>query len=128
VILAIDTSTMLCRIALVDGDRHIDEEWEAGRQLADQLIGHLREFLAAHDASWSDISSLIIFKGPGSFTGLRIGLTVMNTMAETLDVPIVGVTGENWVNEGRRRLESGENDRLVMPLYGREANITKPRK
>lgn len=127
-ILAIDTSTMACRITLIDGDRRLEEEWEVGRQLADQLIGHLREFLTAHDASWSDISSIIIFKGPGSFTGLRIGLTVMNTMAETLDVPIVGVSGENWVNEGRRRLESGENDRLVMPLYGREANITKPRK
>ena len=43
-------------------------------------------------------------------------------------IPIVGTTGDNWVDEAILRLESGESDGLVLPLYGRDANITKPKK
>jgi len=67
-------------------------------------------------------------KGPGSFTGLRIGITVFNTIADTNNVPIVGETGDSWQDKAIMRLENGENDHVVLPEYGSEANITKPRK
>jgi len=127
-IIALDTSTSLCRLWMITGDSVDQVEWEAGRQLADGLIQFLRKQLAEQSKTWSDIEGLIAYKGPGSFTGLRIGLTVLNTIADTNGVPIVGQTGEDWLQSGRVRLTAGENDQLVMPLYGREPNITKPRK
>lgn len=127
-ILLLDTSTPECRLTLVDGEEHINDTWTADRTLADKLIGYLREQLHARDKTWRDVTAIGVFKGPGSFTGLRIGLTVLNTLADSLEIPIVGETGDGWQDKALRRLADGENDRLVMPLYGREANITKPRK
>lgn len=127
-IVLLDTSTPTCKLTLVDGDMRYQDEWEAGRGLADGLIAYLREQLVANDSSWDSISSIGVFVGPGSFTGLRIGLTVMNTIANDKNIPIVGAEGDNWTEDALERLNDGQNDRLVMPVYGREANITTPRK
>lgn len=127
-IIGIDSSKAVCTVLIrTDGATEV-HEWEIGRGLADNLIGYLRERLVDQNASWADITGLAVYKGPGSFTGLRIGLTVFNTIADTSGVPIVGETGESWFERAVTRLESGENDGLVMPLYGQAPNITKPRK
>ena len=63
-----------------------------------------------------------------SFTGLRIGLAVLNTIAHEQRIPIVGVTGDAWREECLDRLQNGRNDEIVLPEYGAEARVTKPRK
>lgn len=127
-ILALDTSTPVCHFILLDGDQRYEYDWDIGRDLADGLIGYIRQQLADHGVSWQDITAIAVYKGPGSFTGLRIGLTVMNTVADTMSIPIVGETGDDWVDKAVGRLNNGENERLVMPMYGSEPNITTPRK
>lgn len=127
-IVLLDTSTPLCRIYWVAGNTIEEVQWQADRELADKLIGYLRAQLAERGVSWRDITGIGLFQGPGSFTGLRIGHTVMNTIADDLAIPIVGVTGDDWVRDAVERLSRHETDTLVMPLYGREANITTPRK
>lgn len=127
-ILFLDTSTYTCKLSLVDGDWRYDHEWEANRELAKGLLSYLRDQLEKNGKSFSDISSVVAYQGPGSFTGLRISLTVLNTFAEAQHIPIVGVTGEDWQTVGLGRIEAGENDKIVLPEYGGEAHITQPRK
>jgi tRNA threonylcarbamoyladenosine biosynthesis protein TsaB len=127
-IICLDTSTPTCRFWTITDESLRSYEWEADRQLADGLIGFMRNSIQDSGGSWHDVSGIITYEGPGSFTGLRIGLTVVNTIADTLSVSIVGETGDDWLETGRKKLQSGKNDRLVMPLYGREPNITQPRK
>jgi tRNA threonylcarbamoyladenosine biosynthesis protein TsaB len=127
-ILLLDTSTPVCRLTFVDGDQRYDDEWEANRELAKGLLGYLRDNLQKQGKSWQDIDGIVAFKGPGSFTGLRIGLTVLNTLADSEHVPIVGEMGEQWQKTGLERLKRGDNDQLVLPEYGSEAHITQPRK
>ena len=103
-------------------------EWEAGRSLALGLLEFLQQKLSLHDKTLHDITAIGVAKGPGSFTGLRIGLTVMNTIASDRQIKIVGVSGDEWKSVALDRLQRGENDQLVMPEYGGEANITQPRK
>lgn len=127
-ILLLDTSTPTCRLSLViDGERST-YEWEAGRSLARDLLSYLEKQLAGHNKSWQDISGLGVFKGPGSFTGLRIGITVMNTLAQSLHVPIVGTIGDEWLDLALNGLEAGRNDQIVLPEYGAEPHITTSKK
>lgn len=127
-IACLDTSTGICKLTLVDGNAHVGYEWSADRELARGLHAFVRDCLAEQGKAWSDLTGLIVYRGPGSYTGLRIGITVWNTLADTLAIPIIGVTGDDWVQSGLDRFLNQENDELVLPEYGGEANITKPRK
>ncbi len=102
--------------------------WEAGRTLARYLLQELAQFLAENDCSFETLTGLFVFKGPGSFTGLRIGITVMNTLAYAQSLPIVGEMGEQWTAKALSRLTNGENDQTVLPEYGAAARVTAPRK
>ena len=127
-ILLLDTSTPTCKLTLVQGTQRTESEWDAGRTLAKELLGFLEQNLSEHSASWTDLTGIGIYAGPGSFTGLRIGMTVLNTVADSLNIPIVAEKGEQWQGSALARLNAGENDHLALPFYGGEANITKPRK
>ncbi len=127
-IILIDSSTATCKITLVDGGMHQDYQWESNMTLAKWLLGYLDKILKEHDKTWTDISAIGVFEGPGSFTGLRIGLTVMNTIADSQQIPIVGGRGDNWQTEVLVKLQSGKNEKIVLPFYNRGANITIPRK
>lgn len=104
------------------------KEWLSQRRLADELLGELKGLLEQASHDWGDLSGLIVFLGPGSFTGLRIGMTVMNTIAFERHIPIVGAKGDRWLEQGVARLESGDNDTQCVPFYGAEPNITKPKR
>lgn len=127
-ILLLDTSTAICKLVFVDGNERYETEWQADRNLAKGLLQYLFDQLAKRNKTWGDISGIGVFRGPGSFTGLRIGLTVLNTIADSESLPIVGGEGEDWQMMVLGKLQNGENEKIVLPLYGSEAHITKPRK
>lgn len=127
-ILLLDTSTPICKLTLLDGEWRYHDEWQADRELAKKLLGYLKEQLEKNNKSWADILGIGVLKGPGSFTGLRIGLTVLNTMADSQNIPIVGEDGDDWQDKVVARLKANENDKIALPFYGTEAHITKPRK
>jgi len=127
-IVLLDTSTPTCRLSLVEGEWRHDVTWEAARGLAKGLLSFLEQELSGQEKVWNDVTGLVIYQGPGSFTGLRIGVTVCNSLAYANNIPIVGATGEAWQYTGLQRLLDGQNDEIVLPEYGGEANITQPRK
>ncbi len=126
-IVLLDTSTGLCKITLVGEQTH-PYEWQADRELARGLLSRLVEFLARHDYAIKDIQGIGVFRGPGSFTGLRIGAATMNTIAASEHIPIVGAMGEDWQQVAVTQLRAGVDEQIVLPEYGREARITQPRK
>ncbi|MDO4781115.1 MAG: tRNA (adenosine(37)-N6)-threonylcarbamoyltransferase complex dimerization subunit type 1 TsaB [Candidatus Saccharibacteria bacterium] len=127
-IILLDTATPVCRLTIMNGEQHQTHEWHADRTLARFLLAFLRDKLAEQGAEITDITGIGVMKGPGSFTGLRIGLTVANTLADGLNVPIVGAMGEDWQAEALVRLNRGDTDTIVLPEYGGEAHITAPKR
>lgn len=127
-ILLLDTSTSLCRLTLVNGEGPVTIEWQADRELARGLLNFIVTSLEESGATLHEVRGLGVYRGPGSFTGLRIGIATMNTIATSQQVPIVGAEGNDWQTIALKRLHAGEDDRIVLPEYGRAARITQPRK
>ena len=110
-----------------DGNKLAYETWTAHRQLAEGVHKKIHELLGSQNKDWHDIQGIVCFKGPGSFTGLRIGLTVANALASSLDIPIAGEVGEDWLDKGINSMQEGKNDEAAMPEYGSEPHITLPK-
>jgi len=127
--LALQTAGPTTFIYIVDaaGSITATREWESARQLADELLETLVDFLAQNGTSFKGLTGIIIFSGPGSFTSLRIGHTVVNTLAEQLEIPVVGVGGDNWIIDGAKALPDTQVGVIAMPVYGAEANVTRPK-
>jgi tRNA threonylcarbamoyladenosine biosynthesis protein TsaB len=123
-----DKTTMAWLFESAEGTKPLGVlEWESGRTLSDELLGRLATFLAEHNAHFSDLTGVIIFSGPGSFTSLRIGHTVVNALADSLGIPVVGATGHDWLDNGKKRLSQAKPGTPALPFYDAEANITKPK-
>jgi len=127
-ILKTGTEDNLLELRNSDEEVSFSKTWPASKLLSEELPGMIEDALSASNLMFDDVSGIVVFKGPGSYTGLRIGITVVNAIADQVGAPIVGQIGDKWVSNGLKRLRSGENDQIVLPEYGGEANITKPRK
>jgi len=126
--LTIRTDKAEAEIGLYDTNDKIDYvKWEAHRELSTTIHHKIEEMLKKHSHNWPDIQALVIFKGPGSFTGLRIGLAVANTLASGLQIPIVSTMGDDWIDGGLTRIQKGENEGVATAEYGALPNITSPR-
>lgn len=128
-ILALRTDGDTTYAVLLQDHKTIHElTWLSGRALAEQLLPRLIDWLAEGGLTLNDLTGLIIFSGPGSFTSLRIGHTVLNTLSDSLGVPVVGAMGEHWIGEGTEALAKVKpGPTVALPHYGAEAHITKPK-
>lgn len=91
-ILAIDCSTSACSAALRKGDALLAVRRSSGRGQAEAMVPLIGEVLAESGLDWSQVRLIGITVGPGSFTGLRIGLAAARALALARNIPIAGVT------------------------------------
>jgi tRNA threonylcarbamoyladenosine biosynthesis protein TsaB len=128
-ILTIRTDKPEAELGLFDGDTKLAYTlWSAHRELAETIQLKIEELLAQHGKHLSDVQGIVAYQGPGSFTGLRIGLTVANALAYSLKVPIVATGGEKWLESGRARLDRGESSTQALPEYGSPPHIAPPKR
>jgi tRNA threonylcarbamoyladenosine biosynthesis protein TsaB len=111
-----------------NADKLAYSTWPAHRQLAETIHAKIKELLDSQQHTLKDLEGIAVFKGPGSFTGLRIGISVANTLADSLAIPVVAESGEAWLDRVTGRLEKGEDEKIVLPEYGAPARTTAPKK
>ena len=90
-LLAVDTSTTLAGIALYDGQVLAEVAWRAGRDHGRQLLPVIQDTLARLGRTPADLTAIAAARGPGSFTGLRVGLSVARGLAFALGLPLYGI-------------------------------------
>lgn len=129
-ILTLRTDSPVAEIGLYtpDGHKKAYLTWQADRTLARDLLTKIADQLAKCGVDFTALTGIVVFGGPGSFTGLRIGLTTANTIAYGRQIPIVSAQGEDWIAAGLGKLAGGKNDKIALPAYGAEANITLPKR
>lgn len=91
-ILAVDTSSAICSVAILEDDKLIDKnELDDGKTHSENLMPLLDELLKRNSIDIKDIEMIACTVGPGSFTGIRIGVATMKPIAEVLDVKVASV-------------------------------------
>ncbi|PTW63021.1 tRNA threonylcarbamoyladenosine biosynthesis protein TsaB [Breoghania corrubedonensis] len=125
-LLALDTALSRCSAAVLrdDGSLVMLSE-ELGRGHAERLAGMVQEVMAQAGVAFSDLSRIAVTVGPGSFTGLRVALSVARGFAVVWPVELVGVTTLAAIAQGVREagMDAGAQDRplaVALPARGGE--------
>ena len=136
-ILVMDTATRhgALGLARADGSLVASDTWATGHRHGEELLPRLDALLASAGAGPTDIAIIGVGTGPGSFTGLRVGLATAKTMAYVLGVPLTGIsTAEGLAlasgvqGEVGVALPAGANDRYLahMVVSGGLVEQTSP--
>lgn len=92
-VLAIETSTSELKLALSFGqDRQVTITEQADRSHGQVIIRKMTDLFASAGANVKDLHGLVVSSGPGSFTGLRIGLAIAKGIAAALHIPVASVS------------------------------------
>ncbi len=95
ILLALDTSASLCAAVLFDSAQEkvlARKSEDIGRGHAERLMGLLAELLDQAALQYKDVQKIAVTTGPGSFTGIRVGLATVRGLALGLGIPVVGVS------------------------------------
>lgn len=126
-ILALDTSTAIASVALYDGTVSAEITWYSGRNHSVELMGQVENLLKLRRLSTTDLEAIAAAIGPGSYTGLRVGLAAAKGLCLALSVPMIGVCSLDVLAEGqaasslpvRPLLDAGRH-RYATAVYRRE--------
>lgn len=89
--LAIDTSTKICSVALGPGGKPPDEiAIDAGRTHLEVLLPAVEELLGRQGVTAAALELIVAGTGPGTFSGLRVGIATARALAQALEIPITG--------------------------------------
>ncbi|MCD8486697.1 tRNA (adenosine(37)-N6)-threonylcarbamoyltransferase complex dimerization subunit type 1 TsaB [Oscillatoria amoena NRMC-F 0135] len=89
--LALHTCSPQLGIAIANfAETRRQQTWNLGREILNQMHLLLAEFLTPQ--TWSDLAFLAVAKGPGSFTGTRLGVVTARTLAQQLQIPLFAVS------------------------------------
>ena len=119
-ILAIDTTHQWGSLALARGDEIVEEvELESPDGFAHVIYGHLGALLERHAVNLRDVACFASAAGPGSFTGVRVGLACVKGLAEACGKPAVGVSNlEVMASFGSAPLRAAVMDARRGEVYG----------
>lgn len=134
-LLSLDTSTTTASAALFDGQRVLSETtWLAEREHSTRLLVEVEIALERVGKGAEDLTGLVVARGPGSFTGVRVALSVAKGISAGLEIPVWGVNSLDVMAHAagpvdmpvRAVLEAGRS-RYATALYVRGQCVETPR-
>jgi N6-L-threonylcarbamoyladenine synthase len=116
-LLAIETAGIACSVAVFDSDRQTmiaSVSEDLGRGHAERLMSMIDEVLAAAQVDMADVERIAVCTGPGSFTGIRVGLAAARGFALALNIPVVGVSTLSILARMAQTLHPGHSVTIAM--------------
>ena len=103
VLLGVDTTTEACSVALFDGHEMHTHRFLNTREHVVKLLPMVQELLASTETPRHALDCIVFTRGPGSFSGCRIGTAAAQAMGYALDRPLVAVSTLETLAEGAKR-------------------------
>ncbi|WP_162511953.1 tRNA (adenosine(37)-N6)-threonylcarbamoyltransferase complex dimerization subunit type 1 TsaB [Aeromonas sobria] len=107
-ILAVDTATEACSAALLVGDTLFSRWEEAPRDHTRKILPMVQAVLDDAGITLNDLDAIAFGRGPGSFTGVRIGISVAQGLAFGVGVPLIGISTLAAMAQGAYRLDGAQ--------------------
>jgi tRNA threonylcarbamoyladenosine biosynthesis protein TsaB len=120
-ILTIDTSSANCAVALMQGDVLLERVSEQQRQSAQRVLPMISELLLDAEIQLSDIDLIAVVAGPGSFTGVRIGVAVAQGLSLSAAIPAVPLS--SLALSAMAAVSQGSFDRVLVSDEAREGEL-----
>jgi len=122
-VLCVDTTTEFTGIAIADKNKSVYLKLETSHA-SDKILETIDHLIQKADIKLSDLKGVFAIKGPGSFTGLRVGIAVANQFAHQLKIPIIGLQTEEWYQYRTDEsdfiyLQSMNRDQVYMVGFGK---------
>lgn len=116
-LLALDTATRTAVVALGDADGTViaEDRWSSGHRHGSELLSRLEALLAGNGTALADLGGIVVGVGPGSFTGLRVGLAAAKVLAYSLGLPLVGVSSVEAIGFGALAGSSATRVAVLLP-------------
>jgi len=131
-ILAIDTTESETGIGVAKNTGNEIKTWVSVRNQSKELLPNIDKLLKKNKIKSEQLKWVAVNLGPGSFTGLRVGISVANTFGYGLNIPVIGKA--NIAGDAKARIESllklkttSKSFKQVLPEYGRPPRITRPK-
>jgi tRNA threonylcarbamoyladenosine biosynthesis protein TsaB len=102
-ILAIDSSVDICSLALLRGTDLTQRDQRIARQQANSLLPMIDSLMKESAISLSQLDAIAVTCGPGSFTGIRIGVSVAQSIAFAADLPVIPISTLQVLAQGAYR-------------------------
>ncbi|WP_224753888.1 tRNA (adenosine(37)-N6)-threonylcarbamoyltransferase complex dimerization subunit type 1 TsaB [Paenibacillus terricola] len=117
IVAALDTSTAAMAMAIVRGDEVLGEvQSMAERNHSVEVVSKLKALMADCGVTADTLDGIAVGRGPGSYTGMRIGVTVAKTLAWAWNKPIVGVSSLEALAYGSVSAEADGSEHWYVPL------------
>lgn len=136
-ILAFDTAGFDLSIALLDEKKILAQSFvsESGKQ-SELLIVEIEKILREHKIWYQDLGLIVATKGPGSFTGTRIGLTAARIMKMATNLPLILISSDEVKNSeiaaigilGLEKFQRQEISQDLSAIYSSEPRISERKK
>jgi tRNA threonylcarbamoyl adenosine modification protein YeaZ len=107
------------------------QHWDLGRSLSTHLHAYLQDFMQPQ--TWADLQFIAVAKGPGGFTGTRVGVVLARTLAQQLGIPLFGVStlaavAHSVPGQGDIAVEmAAQRGEVYGAIYGRQEGVIVPR-
>jgi tRNA threonylcarbamoyl adenosine modification protein YeaZ len=115
-ILALDTSSsrVVVALGLPDGTPIGETTWVAGHRHGETLLPSLGRILGENNVRRSRLTAIVVGTGPGTFTGLRVGLATAKGLAHGLGIPIVGIASSDALLDAARADDTARADEAAQ--------------
>ncbi len=118
-ILIIDTIDKNCWVGLQIDKKLYSKKWQWRKDTGTEVLENIDKLLKENSKNLSDIESILVNQGPGSYTGTRVGITIANTLVWSLNIPVYGYKKETYkkVLEKISKKSKKNFSSITLPYY-----------
>lgn len=120
-ILIIGTTDKICSVGLYDKGKNDSIKWSWKKDTGTEVLDNINRLLKKHQKKLADLKAIMVNRGPGSYTGTRVGITVANGLGWARKIPVIGYNKDSdpkeLIDENYQEIIKSPKNHFPTPRY-----------